>query len=505
MNRLLARHPRVLLWAATALLLAPSVGRGDGEHTTLQLTLRQTLTMARDHSPSALVAIHRYRTSYWQYVTFKADYRPSFRLSTNPIDWQRSIEMQTLPIGIDAFVPHSQANSNASLELSKVVTFTGGEISLSSELNRLQSLQGEAVTGSPPTSYSATPVQISYNQPLLGFNNYKWNLRIEPRRFTEARQALVEDLENVQANAMSYFFDLSTAQVSLRDALTEAARAETMLTVARRRFSARKAPENDVLQAELTDLNADLRLTRARVDVEWKRQRLGTFLGLGDDPDFDLVPALDVPNPEVNLAMAVAEARRNRPMAMAWDRTLLESERSVAQAHASRGFTTLHASYGLARTSEEFQDAYRGEPRTDQQVSLSVSVPIVDWGRTEARVAVAESQREVTRRQVDQAKADFDRDVFLRVSQFQIQERQLRLAARADSVAERRYKLTRDRYVSGEGDLNSVNIAQTEKDNARRGYLDALRSYWSAYYDVRRATLYDFERGVPIRPPDVSF
>jgi len=502
-NRLLARHPLALFWAAAALILAPSLALA--ERHTLRLTLRQTLTMARDHSPSALVAIHRYRTSYWQYVTFKADTRPNLRLSTDPIDWTRSIEQQTLPIGIDAFVPKSQANSTASLELSKVITFTGGEITLSSQLSRLQALQGQDLLGTVPTSYSATPVQLSYSQPIFGFNSYKWDQRIEPRRFTEARQGLVEDLENVQASAMSYFFDLSTAQVTLRDAETERARSETLLTVARQRYDQHKAPENDVLQAELADLNADLRVTRARVDVDWKRQRLGTFLGLGDDPDFDLVPALDVPTPEVKLEVAVAEARRNRPTAMAWDRTLLESERSVAQAHASRGNTWLNASYGLARTSEEFQDAYRGEPRTDQQVMLSVSLPIVDWGRTEARVAVAESQREVTRRQVDQAKADFDRDVFLRVAQFQIQERQLELSARADSVAERRYQLTRDRYVSGEGDLNSVNIAQTEKDSARRGYLDALSSYWYAYYDVRRATLYDFERGTPIRPPEVSF
>src|SRR5262249_26588612 len=156
-------------------ILAPNIGRCELRHT-LRLTLRQTLTMARDHSPSALVAIHRYRTSYWQYVTFKADYRPSLRLATDPIDWTRSIEQQLLPIGIDAFVPYSQANSKASLELSKVVTFTGGQITLSSQLSRLQALQGQELLVSGPISYSATPVQVSYSQPILGFNSYKWDL-----------------------------------------------------------------------------------------------------------------------------------------------------------------------------------------------------------------------------------------------------------------------------------------------------------------------------------------
>ena len=95
--------------------------------------------------------------------------------------------------------------------------------------------------------------------------------------------------------------------------------------------------------------------------------------------------------------------------------------------------------------------------------------------------------------------------MFLRVSQFEIQAQQLRLAAHADSVAERRYRLTRESYLAGQGDLNSINFAQSEKENARRVYLDAIRNYWSSYYDVRRATLYDFERGTPIRPPAVEF
>ena len=40
---------------------------------------------------------------------------------------------------------------------------------------------------------------------------------------------------------------------------------------------------------------------------------------------------------------------------------------------------------------------------------------------------------------------------------------------------------------------------------AKAVYLDAIRNYWSSYYDVRRATLFDFERGSALQPPDVVF
>jgi outer membrane protein TolC len=259
-----------------------------------------------------------------------------------------------------------------------------------------------------------------------------------------------------------------------------------------------------VLQAELASLNADLRLTRARFDLSAQQQRLATYLGVGELPAFDLAPVTQGPVAAVDLDTAIREARRNRPEAMSFDRQIIEADRSVAEARSSRGTTWLTASYGLSRSTETWSQLYR-QPQVDQRAQISIHTPILDWGRFRARMAVAESEREVTRRQVEQARSDFDRDVFLRVSQFEIQAKQLRLSAHADSVAERRYRLTRESYLGGQGDLNSINIAQSEKEDARRGYLDAIRNYWTSYYDVRRATLYDFERGRLIQPPVVEF
>jgi len=465
----------------------------------LQLTLEQAIAMARAQSPSAIAAAHRYRSSYWQYVTFRADYRPSLDLDTAPMAWDRSISQQTLPSGADAFVPRSQANSSAHLSLSKVIARTGGRISLQSQIARTAPLEG-----SGGLQYLSAPFAISLSQPLFAFNSYSWSLKTEPRRFAEARQGLVEELEGISSTAISYFFDFLSAESDLRDAQSEKTQADTLYAEARRRFAKGRTPESDMLQAELGSLNADLRLTRARLDVKVQEQRLATYLGLADVPVIDLAPVVDGPVVRVDLETAIREARRNRAQAMSFDRQLLEADRSVAEARSSRGNTFLTASYGFSRSSDRWSDLY-SQPQVDQQAQINIHTPILDWGRSRARVAVAESEREVTRRQVEQARADFDRDVFLRVSQFEIQAQQLRLAVHADSVAERRHRLTRESYLAGQGDLNSISVAQAEKESARRVYLDALRNYWASYYDVRRATLYDFERGAALQPPAVDF
>jgi outer membrane protein len=464
-----------------------------------RLTLQQAITLARGESPSALVAAHRYRGAYWQYVTYKADYLPSLDINGEPMVFDRSIVRQTLPDGSDAFVPTSKTRSSATLSLNKTLSLTGATIALQSGIERIEGLEGDR-----EVSYLANPVAVTFLQPLFSYNRHRWANRIEPRRYRESRQAYIEDLEWISTNTIYYYFDLLSAQTALTDALEDQTNSDSLLAAARRRQENGQAPENEVLQAELSNLNAKLRLTRSRVDLEVRQQRLANYLGFSEHATFELVPPTDVPAMEVDIARAQAEARKNRAQSMAFDRQLLEADRGVAEAHSTNGSASLFASFGLSRSATRLEDLYRG-PDKDQQAKLSVQMPILDWGRNRARVAVATSNREVVRRQVEQAREDFDRDVFVRVAQFDIQLQQLRVSAIADSIAQRRYQLTSERYLQGHGDFNTVQQAQNERDGARRGYIDALRSYWSAYEDVRRTTLYDFERDRPLTAPDVDF
>jgi len=47
-----------------------------------------------------------------------------------------------------------------------------------------------------------------------------------------------------------------------------------------------------------------------------------------------------------------------------------------------------------------------------------------------------------------------------------------------------------------------LNIALTEKDNAKRSYVEALRSFWTSYFNLRRLTLFDFASGTLLYTPE---
>ena len=148
--------------------------------------------------------------------------------------------------------------------------------------------------------------------------------------------------------------------------------------------------------------------------------------------------------------------------------------------------------FGLTQTADKLPEAYRN--LLDQQyVSLSISLPILDWGRGKGQVRVARSNRDLVYTQVEQNRTDFELNVRKLVKQFNLQTQRVRIAARTDETAQRRNEVARKLYILGKSTILDLNASISEKDSARRNYVSALYNYWSLYYTLRSMTLYDFE------------
>ena len=124
---------------------------------------------------------------------------------------------------------------------------------------------------------------------------------------------------------------------------------------------------------------------------------------------------------------------------------------------------------------------------------VSLSVPILDWGRSASTVKLAESERELTIFDVNRDIEEFDRQVIVQVEQFSLLEDQLKTATEADKVAGNGYEIALKKFQNGELTINDLNIALQERERAKRDYVNSIRSYWVAYYRLRILTLYDFE------------
>lgn len=454
----------------------------------VSLTLAEAIGTAQMQSPDARSAVHTLRAAYWNYRYFKANYLPSVTLVSEPY-LNRQINKITQPDGKEVFLQQNTLNTDLTLQVSQNVWFTGGNLFLQSTLRRADDLVDGA------SSYNAQPFSIGYSQSFFGYNSLKWDRRIEPVRWREAKKSYAETMELIASRTCSYFYALASAQTNLDIARSNYAYADTLYMIACGRYNIGSITENEMLQLEVNKLNEETNVTSAEIEVEDAMLTLRSFLGYESDVQIEVVPSDSIVPFSVPLDEALKQAYANSPDPDNCERILIESRSNLASAKASRGLKAdLYVQFGLSQTADNFRDSYR-DPLDNQYVSLSLALPILDWGRGRGRVRVARSQMELVETQVGQAMTDFELNVRKMVRQFNLQARQVEVAAKTDRTARRRYEVAMKMYLAGKSTVLDLNAATSEKDSARRGYISAMQNYWTLYYGLRSMTQYDFRRG----------
>ncbi len=452
------------------------------------LTLDQAVRMARDQSQSSILAETRKENRYWRWRTFRSDFLPSLSMSGTLPDFNRSFTPVTQPDGTTEFQPVAVNNSDVMLALSQNIGLTGGTVFASSMVNRFDDFDNDV------TRFSGSPFFIGISQPLFGFNQLKWDKQIEPLRYEESLKSYVEELELISIQTADRFFEMLLAQITLEIANKNVASNDTILKIGQGRYGLGKIAENELLQLELNLLNSNQQVAQSSLDLETARLRLTTYIGLMGAQDFYLDIPDEFPDFIIDETVALSEARRNRQDAVSFKRQLLEAQRDVAEARGNNGLNAnLFATFGLTNRGDDLGAVYTN-PEDQQQVRLGFDIPILDWGKQKSIVKTAEANQKLVSYTVAQEEVNFDQEVSTLVRQFEVLRQRLTVSKKADEIGERKYDISKNRYLIGKISITDLNLALQDKDRAKRDYIEALRDFWTAYYQIRRLTLYDFER-----------
>lgn len=465
----------------------------QSQRTSASLNLYEVIRMAMDESPASLRAATIKENRYWQYRTYLSDYKPQLVLDGSENYTNEVVPVQQPDGSIDYRGVH-QNRAGLTMSLEQQIGVTGSRIFLSSSLDRFDNFLFEN------TRYGGNPAFIGITQPLFRYNGLRWNRKIEPLRYEESQKQYVEELEEIAVDATELFFDLLLAQASLNIASVNLQNNDTIYQIATGRYNLGKVSEGELLQLELTLMRSRQQVARARLDMETTALRLKSYIGLNDSDSITLMPPAEIPQFEVDVSVALQEASNNRQAAVAFKRQQLEAESDLARARGSSGLIAdVTATYGLTNQGAVLSDVY-DSPASQQGIMLNFSVPIIDWGRQRSRIKTAEANQQLVEYTVAQNQINFEQEIYTQVKLFEMLREQTIIAAKSDDIAQRRYDLSKNRYLIGKISITDLNIAMQEKDEARRSYIAALRDFWVAHYRLRQLTLYDFEEDMPIIP-----
>ena len=452
-----------------------------------QLSLASAIQVAQQQSYDAMVARLSFMSQYWSYRSFRAEMLPAVNLSGNLLQFDRSmVEARNYDDGRIAYVENNSMSNSLALSIDQNIVALGGKLSVQSYLYRLDQFSYDSKI------YNSQPIRLRYTQPLWAYNSLKWQKKTEPLKYESAKRAYLESMEGVAIQTVNLFFNVLSAQSTYQQSLGTLNDRQYLFEIAKKRFELGTITKSELLQLELSLLNAQVEVKNHELTLKNQKFRLFSYLRLFSYDDMELTPPYSIPDVMVNADEVVGKAMDNSTHMLQQQISRLESEKVLAQAKANKGIQVqLNSELGFNRTADHFREAYRNL-KDNEIVGLTLSLPIFDWGVSKGRVKMAQADLEVTKTQLEQAHESYVQDLQTSVFQFNMQSDQCRNAMRAQDIADERYDITKRRFETGAVTVTDLNTAQQESENARAQYIRQLQTFWTGYYELRRSTLYDW-------------
>lgn len=430
-----------------------------GHHTFAQqtYTLEDVIQIAKTQSPAYKRAETIKENRYWQYRVYKSNFVPQLSLSGTVPNFNRSVTPITQEDGSTEYRSVFNSNSDVSLNLEQQIGLTGGTIFMNSTVNRFDDFERNSFR------YGGDPLSVGFIQPLFRFNELKWDRKIEPLRYEESKREFVEEFEQISKDVATRFFNLLSAQVSLEIAKKNLGNNDTIYKIAQGRYELGKIPENELLQLELSLMNSRQAVAQAKLDLETSQLALKAFLGLRNDDELNLKVPENIPDFQIDADLALQEALNNRQEAIGFKRRLLEADKEVDRAQGETGLNmNLFGSFGLTNQGDQLPAIYQ-TPENQQRVQLGFTIPIVDWGRQKSRVKTAAANYQLVQYTIEQEKVNFEQEVYTQVKTLEMLRDQVAITEKADDISQRRYNISKNRYLIGKISITDLSIALTEK------------------------------------------
>ena len=123
-----------------------------------KITLNEAIDLAQKQSPDYKTTLNRNQSNYWRFRNYKASFLPQLRLNATLPEYNKAVRRITNDEGQDVFVNQNQLVLEGGLSVAQNIPYTGGTLSLNSNLERIELFGLDDNIG-----YSVVPFSIRYS------------------------------------------------------------------------------------------------------------------------------------------------------------------------------------------------------------------------------------------------------------------------------------------------------------------------------------------------------
>ncbi len=306
---------------------------------------------------------------------FKIRALPTASMAISVPNLNNSILAVTQPDGSDKFVNRFSANTNVSMHISQLIPFTGGTITMSSYITRLDNFNPAR-----NVSYNLNLFNISYSQNLLGMNSYKWDKRILLVQEQVQSIEYIRQRENHYEEIVNLFFDLYIAQEKVDIYQQSLSLSKYLCEKSLKLYSVGKISKEDYINAKIDFYQ--VMNNNPEAELEYAKSKLMSFLSMKESNfslgfDYARIINSDLSINIDYICERVAEYSFNTQNKI----QELQNDYDLKKIKASGSpSVSLSIGGGLNSQSEMFTQMF-GPYNSQMSFGINASIPILSWGK----------------------------------------------------------------------------------------------------------------------------
>jgi len=458
------------------------------------LTLDEALRIAETNSPTMKKTRLSLVRSQENLNAQRASLKSSFSLSVNPIGYSQNRTFNEL---ISEWNSTKTTESYSLFTVSQPVLLTDARVSLT---NRFGYTDSYSEYSDKTTKGFSNNLSLSLDQPLFTYNRTKLQLRelelaLENSQLNYAIQLL--SLENMVTQGFYYVYQQQQSLEISRQAYQNMMQSYEVI---RNKVDAGISPREEMYQAELNLATARSDFENKQVSLDNARDDFKIMIGMSLYDDLIVLPNIVVDTVGIDIAFATDQGLANRMELRQRKISIEESQFNLVQTKSLNEFRgSLGLSVGLFGDNENFGNVYEN-PTDNETVSLSLIIPLWDWGERKSRIKASEANIETANISLEEEQNDIILSIRKVYRNLLNLRNQIEIARQNVTNAQLTYDLNLERYRNGDLTGMDLNIYQNQLSEKQLSYTNALIEYKLELLNLKIQTLYDFENRKPVSP-----
>jgi outer membrane protein TolC len=468
----------------------------QGSPTREPLTIEQALDIAEGNNPD-LIASKLNLERYQQHlVAQRASLKSRFSLDLTPINYSRSRRFDNR---LSQWYTNETLNTSGTFMVSQPILWTDGEISL---INTFGWQDNHSIVEGMDNRNRAfsNDLYLRLNQPIFTYNRRKMEMKQIEFDYENAGIRYALQRLNTERSITNQFYSVYMAQNNLAISKEELDNTSQSFDIIKNKVEADLAAREELYQAELNLANAQSAVEERTVALENAKDQLKQTLGMPLSEDIEVKAEIKVSPVAVDLNHAVQSGLNSRMELRQREIDIQLAELQMIQTKSLNEFRgDISLSIGIIGDHEKFNNMY-DNPTKNPRVSISLAVPIFDWGEKKARVKAQKIAQTLAQIEQENLQIDIELEVRQTWRRLENLRTQIDIAEKSVRNAELTYDINLTRYR--EGDLTGMEISQfqTQLSNRRIAYAQALINYKIELLNLKILSLYDFEKEEPLVP-----